>query len=119
MSKTLNTQIIHKHATQAEWDASNYTPLKAELIVYDTDTNVTFPRIKIGDGRLTVSALPFLNQIVSEALITLIGDDANKNVRTIATEVVTDPTIELITLNDIDTICGTIIEVATLEEVTF
>lgn len=57
-----NTRIIHKHDTEANWNkAVNFIPKQAELIVYDSDENCNYQRIKIGDGVTNVNSLPFVN----------------------------------------------------------
>lgn len=60
MSKTINTRIKQKHATETEWLTSSLIPLDGEIIIYDEDTNYNYKRIKVGDGISTVSALQFL-----------------------------------------------------------
>lgn len=53
---------------EANWlKATNFTPLASEIIVYDSDENYNYPRIKIGDGETNINDLPF---IVDEAKIT-------------------------------------------------
>ena len=60
-NKILDTRIVNKHAVEADWvKATNFTPLKGEVIVYDRDANYTYERIKIGDGETNVNNLPFL-----------------------------------------------------------
>lgn len=59
--KRLNTRIIHKHETEANWLLSSLVPLQGELIVYDIDENYNYERIKIGDGVQNVNALPFVD----------------------------------------------------------
>lgn len=64
-NKKMNTRIIHKHETQANWEqATGFQPLKAELIVYDPDETNKEPRIKIGDGIRNVNELPFIGNII-------------------------------------------------------
>lgn len=60
-TKTLNNvRISHKHDVEANWNlATNFTPLEAELIVYDEDENYSYKRFKIGDGTTNVNSLPF------------------------------------------------------------
>ena len=54
-NKTFQSRIVQKHDTQANWEkATNFIPLKGEIIVYD-DLN----KIKIGDGSTTVVNLPY------------------------------------------------------------
>lgn len=64
--KKLNTRIVHKHDTAENWmKATNFIPKHGEIIVYDADTTTTYERIKIGDGRTVVSALPFADEYKS------------------------------------------------------
>lgn len=58
-NKTFQGRIIQKHDTKANWDkATNFVPLKGEIIVYD-DLN----KIKIGDGTTKVGDLAFTNNL--------------------------------------------------------
>lgn len=58
--KILNSRIIQKHDTEANWlKATNFKPLAGEVIIYDADQNYSYPRIKIGDGNNFVNDLPF------------------------------------------------------------
>ena len=83
--KSLNTRIIHKHDTEANWNkATNFIPKQGEFIIYDEDSSHSYKRIKIGDGTTTVINLAF--------------------------------TVAPITNAEIDTICGTTIQLA--EDVT-
>ena len=68
MEKTMKARVQHKHDIEANWlKATNFTPLASEIIVYDSDENYDYPRIKIGDGKTNINDLPF---IVDEAKIT-------------------------------------------------
>ena len=79
--KTLNTRIVHKHDTEANWNlATNFIPLQGELIVYDIDNTHSYERLKIGDGATNVNTLPFVVTPITNA--------------------------------EIDTICGTTIQLA-------
>ena len=61
-NKTIKTRIIQKHAVEADWlKATNFIPLKGELIIYDADATYTYPRFKVGDGVTLVNDLPFSN----------------------------------------------------------
>ena len=62
MPAKINTRIQHKHDIESNWLISNLIPLKGELIIYDTDSNYSTPRFKIGDGENKVSELPFASQ---------------------------------------------------------
>ena len=58
--KTLNSRIILKHDTEANWlKATNFKPIAGEVIIYDVDENYSYPRIKIGDGNTLINELPF------------------------------------------------------------
>lgn len=55
-NKTFQSRIVQKHDTQANWEkATNFIPLKGEIIVYD-DLN----KIKIGDGSTKINDLAFI-----------------------------------------------------------
>ena len=59
--KVMNTRIMLKHDTEANWKkATVFIPKAGEVIIYDKDSTHTRPRIKIGDGETLVSALPFV-----------------------------------------------------------
>ena len=58
----INTRVINKHDTEANWNSHpSFIPDKSEIIVYDKDNNYNYPRVKIGDGVTTVVALPFID----------------------------------------------------------
>lgn len=60
--KRLNTRIIHKHETEANWLlATNFIPMQGEIIIYDIDSTHAYERVKVGDGKTLVSALPFID----------------------------------------------------------
>lgn len=92
--KTIRTRIIHKHDIEANWNlAINFTPKQGEIIVYDVDATHAYERFKIGDGVTNVNNLPFNDTALADRVTTvegkvttLIGDDASKSVRTIASE---------------------------------
>lgn len=55
-SKTFQGRIVQKHDTKANWDkATNFIPLKGEMIIYDDLGN-----FKIGDGVNKVGDLEFV-----------------------------------------------------------
>ena len=75
--KTLFTRVQQKHDVEANWvKAVNFIPKVGEIIVYDPDENYNYSRVKVGDGVKLVTALPF------------VGEE------------------EVITIGEIDTICG-------------
>ena len=54
-NKTFQGRMVQKHDTKANWDkATNFIPLKGEIIIYD-DLN----DFKIGDGVTKVGELEF------------------------------------------------------------
>ena len=62
--KTLKTRIVHKHEIAQDWSsAQGFTPLQAELVVYDSENEKTPSRIKIGDGKTNVNNLPFIDEV--------------------------------------------------------
>lgn len=55
-NKTFQSRIVQKHDTQANWEkATNFIPLKGEIIVYDD-----ISKIKIGDGTTKINDLKFI-----------------------------------------------------------
>lgn len=69
-NKTFQGRIVQKHDTKANWDkATNFVPLKGEIIIYD-DLN----KIKIGDGNTTVGNLVFSNDLDTLATIAKTGN---------------------------------------------
>lgn len=59
--KFTSTRIVQKHDTESNWNkATNFIPMKGELIIYDADENYNSARFKVGDGETLVSALPFV-----------------------------------------------------------
>ena len=75
--KVLNTRIVNKHDTQENWDkAENFIPKIGEIIVYDTDSNYSYPRIKIGNASNNVKTLPFVFEPVTRNDIDLICGNA-------------------------------------------
>lgn len=69
-NKTFQGRIIQKHDTKANWDkATNFIPLKGEIIIYD-DLN----KIKIGDGSTKVGNLAFSNDLDTLATVAKTGN---------------------------------------------
>lgn len=74
-TKRIKTRLVQKHATESNWaKAINFIPLQGEVIVYDRDENYNYERIKIGDGIQNVNVLPFLNDIDSIKLSTMLEE---------------------------------------------
>ena len=56
-------RVLNRHNTTAEWNKkSSIIPEGGELIIYDPDDTYNYPRLKFGDGKKTLSALPFLGE---------------------------------------------------------
>lgn len=54
-------RIQHKNDIEANWKlATNFTPLKGEIIIYNADEITPYERLKIGDGKSNVNDLPFV-----------------------------------------------------------
>ena len=61
--------IVHKHDTTENWSkATNFIPLKGELIIYDDK------HLKIGNGTQNVNAIPFITDVDSTALNSMIEE---------------------------------------------
>lgn len=85
----LKTRIKHKNGTPDEWSqATNFSPLKGELVVYNDATN---PKMKIGDGETNVNDLPFINNTFTYDQITM--PDGNKWNGVAGANVIIEPTI--------------------------
>ena len=66
----IKSRMPQKHDVEENWEkATNFIPMKGEIIVYDIDSNYTYERFKIGDGVKTVKNLPFVNAIITDAEI--------------------------------------------------
>ena len=56
-------RIQHKNDIEANWKlATNFTPLKGEIIIYNADEITPYERLKIGDGKTNVNELSFVNE---------------------------------------------------------
>lgn len=65
--KQINGRVVLKNDIAENWaKAANFVPKKGEVIIYNTDTNNNFPRIKIGNGSTIVSNLPFVYEPISK-----------------------------------------------------
>ena len=64
MAKQINTRIINKHDTQANWaKATGFIPEKGEILVVD---DLTPPGIMVGDGTTPASELPMSTLMIDE-----------------------------------------------------
>ena len=85
--KHLNTRIIHKHDTEANWNkAVNFIPKQGELIVYDIDENYDYERIKIGDGVTNVNNLSFSAERWIETIAVLRSEIEDEDALQLVTE---------------------------------
>lgn len=56
----MRARISLLHNTEAGWNARpDFKPFAGEVIVFDPDTQFSYPRIKIGDGKTLLKDLPF------------------------------------------------------------
>lgn len=110
--KVFQSRIQLKHDIEENWlKATNFVPKEGEIIIYDIDANNPIARFKIGDGTTKVNELPFVShhKIVSYLPQVLTEEEkaqARENIGAISLE------DELITVEDIDTICGNQIQFA-------
>ena len=78
-NKTFQGRIVQKHDTKANWDkATNFVPLKGEIIVYDD-----LKKIKIGDGVTKVGNLAFINDLdtINGKYLPLVGGTMTGNLK--------------------------------------
>ena len=62
--KTIKTRIINKNDIESSWlKATNFTPEKGEIIIYNKDEKNTQVRLKIGDGTSNVNDLKFIGDV--------------------------------------------------------
>lgn len=66
----IKSRIVHKHDIEKNWlKATNFIPMKGEIIVYDIDENYNYERMKIGDGTTVVSSLQFVIDTITDNAI--------------------------------------------------
>lgn len=58
--KILTARVSHKSNIEDQWESSSFIPLKGEMIIYEPDTETSYPRLKIGDGTSLAKDLPFV-----------------------------------------------------------
>ena len=78
MKPEMKARISQLHKTASEWKSYSekrlsagdpFIPSKGELIVYDPDESFNYPRVKVGDGELTLDLLPFfVEPVIKSAL---------------------------------------------------
>ena len=102
MDKKFNARVQHKIDTQENWEkATNFIPLKGELIIYDIDANNTSRRIKIGDGITPVNDLEFVSAQSDYEQNDSSKSDYIKN-RTHYKEVIHQERVDLLPATEID-----------------
>lgn len=65
--KIIKSRFSLTHDTYDNWFAigNDFIPVAGEIIVYDADAANVSPRIKIGDGVVSLNNLPFINETTS------------------------------------------------------
>ena len=101
-NKQFNTRMQQKIDTQENWEkATNFIPLKGELIIYDIDANNTLRRVKIGDGITPVNDLEFVSAQSDYEQNDSSKSDYIKN-RTHYKEVIHQEKVDLLPATEID-----------------
>lgn len=67
--KNIKGRIVLKHDTSANWSKASFVPKQGEIIIYDIDSTYNYERLKIGDGKTSVNALPFVNDALRTSLL--------------------------------------------------
>lgn len=62
--------LQHIHDTDEEWAKveTKFVPAAGELVIYEADSEHPVTRIKIGTGRHTLAALPFVDEDIRKLL---------------------------------------------------
>jgi hypothetical protein len=56
----MKARISQLHKTEAEWEKySQWIPEAGEIVAYDPDNTYPYTRVKVGDGKRTLSSLEF------------------------------------------------------------
>jgi hypothetical protein len=62
MGNNIKARVSHMHDTESNWNrCKSFIPEIAEPIIYDPDETYPYTRMKVGDGKTTISALPFIS----------------------------------------------------------
>lgn len=68
--KRFYSRVVHTHDIESNWKkATNFIPMRGEIVVYDTDESHNYERFKIGDGSTTINLLPFANEVDHYGLV--------------------------------------------------
>lgn len=60
--KNINSRIMQKHDTEANWNkATNFIPKAGEIVIYDADDTHNAARIKVGNNSAKINELPFVS----------------------------------------------------------
>lgn len=66
----MNKRIISTHDIEANWQTiKTFIPERGEIIIFDSDENVNYSRIKVGDGSTSIMNLPFVADNILAELI--------------------------------------------------
>ena len=77
--KNIKSRVILKHDIESNWlQATGFSPLKGEIVIYDPDATHSYSRVKVGNGKDNVNALPFIDESLKETLVGLIEDVDDK-----------------------------------------
>ena len=56
----MKARVSHLHKTAAEWNKyRDWVPEAGEFVIYDPDSETSYARIKVGDGKRKLSELEF------------------------------------------------------------
>jgi hypothetical protein len=56
----MKARVSHLHKTAVEWAKyKDWVPEAGEFIIYDPDERYSYARVKVGDGKRTLSELDF------------------------------------------------------------
>ena len=81
--------VQHRHDIEANWNESEYIPIKGELVIYDIEVDdegnilslpsgrtapYLYERFKIGDGKTTIKDLHFQGQTTVQIITWESGD---------------------------------------------
>lgn len=72
MGNNIKARVAHMHDTESNWNkCKTFIPEIAEPIIYDPDENYPYTRMKVGDGKTTVTNLPFISVDRSQLAVQL------------------------------------------------
>jgi hypothetical protein len=74
----MKARVSNLHKTEAEWaKLSNWVPEAGELVVYDSDRQHDYARLKVGDGEKSLKELPFF---IDSAVNTILQKNRHQEV---------------------------------------